>query len=369
MLWSRSVRPATRKCGRVARRLPEGVEGGFVTLSRDSLTDGIAVGGVQSCGHPTCPTCRERIAREERDRLTRLLTAHLEAGGGIVCLALTVSHNLSHPLAESIAALKAGRKAALTGRPWRRDRDEFGVVGYTWHAEEVYTQNGWHPHMHPLILTEAPLTDAQMEKLGESMFGRYRTAVEACGRRAVYEANHLQQIRTGEGIAAYVAKGMAMETTMGSNKQSKGRTPMQLLRDYLDTGDEKLIGLFNEFEIAMDGRRTRQWSKGLASLYDLDAVALPADEEPKGELEEVLTVETPVWYELCRRELVAFIVVLLNEGRDEQAEDIVERVRLSLMEERRAKSGRDRPPGSTGSSGGPHMLIGREIRGGPLAGV
>lgn len=321
-----------------------------MTLSRDSLTNGIAVGGVQSCGHPTCPTCGERISHEEIDRLTRLLTAHLEAGGGVVGGALTLSHNPSHSLADSIAVLKAGRKAALTGRPWRRDRDEFGVVGFTWHAEEVYTKNGWHPHLHPLILTEAPLTDAQIEDLGASMFGRYRTAVEASGRRAVYEGNHLQQIRTGAGIAAYVAKGMAMEVTMGSEKKSKGRTPMQLLRDHLDTGDEKLMGLFNEFEIASQGRRTRQWSRGLASLYDLDAVTLPTDEEPQGELEEVLTVETPVWYELCRREMVAFIVVLLNEGRDDAAEGIVERVRLSLIEERRAKSGRDRPPGSSGAA-------------------
>ena len=299
--------------------------------------------GTQTCQHNTCPTCSMRRAMEKGDRLARLLTAHLEAGGSIVTGVLSISHTVADRLSDLYAAVKRARQATFSGRPWQGDREAYGIVGSVWHREVTRTANGWHVHIHYVLVLDGELSDDELAALDAAIFGRYRAAVEKGGRRAVHEANGLQRVRTGAGIAQYVAKSAALEATMGDRKPGSV-TPFQVLQDYVSTGDMDKLKRFNEFEQATKGDPfDSRWSNGLADLYDLDAVELPSDGEEVGEMESVFQIETPVWYACCDRGLVPSIMALVEERRDREAAAIVQRVRDSLAADRRERSGRDDP--------------------------
>lgn len=46
----------------------------------------------------------------------------------------------------------------------------------------------------------------------------------------------------------------------------KGRTPMQLLADFVDRGDDKALALYRYYARAMKGRKFLNWSRGLGEL-------------------------------------------------------------------------------------------------------
>ena len=58
---------------------------------------------------------------------------------------------------------------------------------------------------------------------------------------------------------------------MGAFKQAKGknRTPFQIARAFLDTGDMADLDLWHEWERVSRGRRQLTWSKGMRDLADL----------------------------------------------------------------------------------------------------
>ena len=302
--------------------------------------------GLQTCGHVTCPRCGGLIAARERERLTALTTGHLERGGGVYTAIRTARHTRRDRLADLMDAIDKGRKASMSGRAWRRLRDEYGVVGYTWHRETTWTPSGgWHPHLHLTLFTETPLSDEEREGLDATLFSLYERAME--GYYVEHEANGLEEVRSGEGIAAYVAKSVALEATMGMEKNG-GLTPFDMLFNYTQTGDMAEMRRFQVWEGAMTGRRWRQWSRGLAAMYGIDE---PAEEEDRTAAEEdaadvegdaatetVATVEPDVWDELVARGLVSPILCLVEERRDEEVHRILDAVRSDLVADRLTRS-------------------------------
>jgi hypothetical protein len=135
--------------------------------------------------------------------------------------------------------------------------------------------------------------------MAEAMFVRWSSALVANGFEAPDRDHHGLDVQRldwsaaqGRGgfesirdVALYVAKGLAMEATMGAHKVAKNgnRTTMQLLRDALtpheltladgtvvETVDDTARDLWREYERAAKNRKQLTWSRGVRAKAQLD---------------------------------------------------------------------------------------------------
>ena len=119
-----------------------------------------------------------RRARGWRRRLTGGIARHLAADGGAVFVTLTMPHDAGMPLERVWDAVSAAWAALVAGRHRKRLREEFGPIGYVRAVEVTLGQAVRHPHLHVLLLTEAPLDLDDLREL-------HRFLRERWGRRVV----------------------------------------------------------------------------------------------------------------------------------------------------------------------------------------
>lgn len=281
--------PGLRDDSSVVLRVTEGVQD-----APHSRAAGFA--GLFHCGNPwVCMTCAAVIAAERAAELTRVLAHYVARGGWAVMITLTLKHNRRHTLEEALAALGEGWSKAISGGAWHNGKPD-GYAGWCKVVEITDGPNGWHPHVHAVMVFETRPPRAVLEVMAEGMFDRFSRAVQRAGMPAPERDNHGLDIRhlddgmqegqspeqLAEVWARYVAKGLAAEATLGASKRAKGenRSIRELMEDALLprsyeapgshavletldlTAQERLV----EYERATHGRRVMTWSKG---KYDL----------------------------------------------------------------------------------------------------
>jgi hypothetical protein len=180
-------------------------------------------------------------------------------------------------------------------------RERLGIVGTIRALEVTHGPNGWHPHLHTLVLTRGKLEDRATGELED----RARAYVEMVYTRWVKwitapnkETGKVYRTPTREnGISfvpshkdEYIAKlGLADELTRGSWKKSDSvrehRTPLQILQKVQELGTfgdrcKREVALWVEYADNMFRAKQLTWSKGLRKLY-----AMP-DEQTDLELVE-----------------------------------------------------------------------------------
>ena len=310
VVWAESRLPRLRDCGRVAVT-QDGRIGVRASTANGTRVAGYA--GLASCGSVwACPCCSAKVMTRRREEVAAALAAAEARGLYVVMVTLTVRHRAGQPLAQLWDAVSKGWAAATSGAAWaggkeRRDgsrrigdKERFGVVGYIRATEVTHGVNGWHPHIHVLLLLDQPTSQAGAEVLGLSLWSRWDRALRRLGfdSRIVLEVNaetgeqemtgglRAQVIRDGaEPMADYFTKAVysessdqtgdiASEVTLGGLSKSGrlgNRTPMQLLREIVNMGDADDLDLWHEWEAASKGRRALVWSHGLRELLGLDA--------------------------------------------------------------------------------------------------
>lgn len=241
--------------------------------------------GLQTCGHTSCPVCGPAIRERERARVAALVAAHLDAGGSVYLFLLTVSHGPLDSAGAVVAALDAGRAAAIGskgGSRWALDRKRYAIAGTCWHREELHGRNGWHFHTHGLLFTDRELTGDELDALQKRVFGRHRDALRARGFDASDRFNGIERVLSPESVAGYLTKQdgaadrIAAELTRGDLKRGKGMTPGAILDSFTETGDLAALNLFRDYEQACEGRRWRYLSPALAALYGV-SIDAPGD--------------------------------------------------------------------------------------------
>jgi hypothetical protein len=290
-----------------------------------------SVRGLQTCGHHTCPRCGPIIARAEAERLTALYAAHLDRGGVLITGVLTLSHGPRDRLADLMDAQDSARRAAMQGAAWRKAKRRNAVTGYTWHRECTHGKNGFHPHSHLVLLLEHDVSDEDVEALWGALVEPYRARLEREGIRTSGVCNDWQRVRDGAGMAEYLAG----EQALGQSKEGKGRTLLSVLDEYEQTGDLAAARLYTEWEYAMEGRRWRQWSNGLAARYGVQGGTQNDDDEAAAQedaddavgstaAETVIEMDAPTWRALARRRgAVVALLILVEDRQDEQARALV----------------------------------------------
>lgn len=301
VLWRESSLSRVRACGLHVQGTANDPMSGrqvarepFVAVVRTHTKDGNRAGfsGVQSCGSTwACPVCSEKIQASRADEVATALAEAERRGWVVGFLTFTVRHSKRHSLAGVWDAVSKGWRQATSGSGWRwqADRLDFGVKGYIRLTEVTVGANGWHVHVHALVLMDPSasawalthgghLGHDAVRALGERMSERWAYGVTKAGKGYAPSAERGVDARLvvsgSDDLARYFAKNVytvktaesaAADATMSHAKTAKhgNTTPFGLLARLVRDGDADDLDLWHEWERESKGKRQLLWSNGL----------------------------------------------------------------------------------------------------------
>jgi Replication protein len=324
-----------KACGQPGRR-----EDGSVTV-KVSVASGersAGIGGLYSCGSGwTCPVCSHTIAVQRAKELNEVLAHYVAAGGTVALVTLTMRHNRSMALADSYAGVMRAWSKVTSGGAWQADRKALGLVGVV-RATEITDSfaNGWHPHIHAVLVFEDRVSAEMIDLVADSMFDRWSASLVSSGFPAPLRDQHGLDVRhmrdmgkspaeSMEALAKYVTKGLAFEATMGNaTKVAKegSRSMMQLLEDAVLPSP--LVTPHGEIEVETDQSALARWweyvkatkgkrqLEGLTKLRKKAGMATKEDQEILDDDqggETVAVIPRSEWSKIagCYEELLATI--------------------------------------------------------------
>ncbi len=280
----REVAHRVARCGR-------SVIGGQVTII--AWEGGARFHGVETCGSVwLCPVCSAKIAEHRRGEIEAMLDAHIAgrrrrpvltadswamatwetvqaAPGAVYMLTVTVPHRAWDSLAVMREVVTDCWTRVVRGAPWDRWKAKAGIVGVIRAMEVTYGRNGWHPHLHVLVLAAdlAPELEAEFSAWLAERWARF------VAKAGLGEVNHHGvEWHRAEKIATagdYLVKwGCDAEIAKWATKRSAGksRSPWQLLADAAE-GDAEARMRWREFAEVFAGTRHITMSHGLRDLY------------------------------------------------------------------------------------------------------
>jgi hypothetical protein len=309
-IWSgkRQAGKMHRTC-HCLRRQVDLAEG--VAVLRLPETGSARFGNVQTCGSSwACPVCASRISEERRGELRRGLAAARSQGLAVVLLTRTVSHYAFETQSAVVALLKDALARSCSGRAANALRARYGVVGSVRSVEVTWGKNGWHPHVHELLLLEPGYDLAALRADFAALWSR---SVVLVGGRSLSEKHGLDAVDCNARIADYVAKWgkepgwqEAEELSKTVVKMGKGRgqyTPLELLAAFTFEGNLMAGRLWLEYALAMKGSHQLRWSPllkkrlGIVERSDAEIV-----EEKSADAVKLATIPVEEWRVILRKE-------------------------------------------------------------------
>lgn len=289
--------------GRVAgcgRRLV----GGQVAILHGGEGTQARLHGVETCGSVwLCPVCASKIAEHKRGDIEAVVTAHVEGRklvrpegpppadsygewwwaqqrewtpttpGGVYMVTLTVPHHAWNSLSHLRENVADGWRRLIRGAPWERFKDRYGVIGFIRAMEVTHGKNGWHPHLHVLLLGDAVVdVDAMRDWLAERwarIIARLGLADENKAWDVYEHGVEAHKCERAETAGDYLGKwGCDAELAKWHTKQGRGknRSPWDLLADAAD-GDREAQILWRAFAHAFAGTKHMTWSHGLRERF------------------------------------------------------------------------------------------------------
>ncbi|MFJ9635027.1 hypothetical protein ACIRU8_45780 [Streptomyces sp. NPDC101175] len=348
--------------------------------------------GLMRCGRIwLCPVCAASIRHQRAEEITTAVVEWLRQGGTAYLVTFTARHAQRDQLADLMDALQGTRKTPdeprrpgayqrlITGGTWagRKStdghraadregiRDRIGYIGMIRATEVTVGQaNGWHPHIHAIVLVGGRTTGEKRDKKitgafrpGETALAEWEAHWRATWTRTLKTINpafkptddcdradcpcggvghgvdfkRLHTERDANDLAEYIAKTQdgkapALELARADLKTAGGEnvTPFELLGRIGDltggvpeddaTGQGPLawnLAKWHEYERATKGRRAIEWTRYLRSMLgieggdteddDLDLL-LAADAEG-GELRAGVAVTEDGWHAVATHAL------------------------------------------------------------------
>lgn len=274
--------------------------------------------GIIKCGSVwACPVCAAVIRSVRAAEVQKIADGWVEQGGSTAMLTLTMRHKAGEPLDVLLRSLQQAYTRLLMRRTWSAQMASLGFA-YQIRAVEVTWsyRNGWHPHLHVLLLFRGDVDGRTLHYAGENIEGLWRASLAGLGRRAAVGVG----AKLTRGAAGYVAKLQEHDLPVGSEmtrfdlKSGRGTysvLPFELL-DQAATQPR-----FIEYYLATKGRRAVVFSKGLRELFGLG----PATED-ESVIDEVESGGL-LWHTLSGREYDAIrddpaaLTAILETAEDE----------------------------------------------------
>ena len=246
--------------------------------------DGTAyLAGVTTCASFwCCPTCARTIGQRRALEIRDALVPHLEGGGGLLSGILTAPHGIGDDLGTLWDAMGAALRKIKAHRSYKQLRERLGVLGWIVAREVTYGRSGWHPHLHVLVVTSAPLSEWDADMFSRVVFDLWRAEIERAGLGAPIAAlHHFEAVRDVRDLAAYLTK-VALEHTRFDTKRAHSAkkragqfTPWDLLAE-APTSDRARL-LWQEYARVTYRKASLRWDRGLRAALGLGDEA--TDEE------------------------------------------------------------------------------------------
>lgn len=290
--------------------------------------------GLQTCGSVwECPPCQMTIKARRAEEVRTIVERHGHSRCAL--LTLTFRHGVGDDLAELRKALANAWRATTRGNAWKGFVRRHGVAGWVRALEVTHSEaNGWHPHIHVLLLFERELpereifeTDVGLRWLPRDvgwLVDRWRDMVVRYIGAAHEPDDNFGVTLTPCHAADYVSK-LGLEISDPGKKRGRGggRTPLQLAAQFADVAQElrklerrrrvdssrlselrrrksRLSQLWRGYCEAMRGARQLTWSRGLKARFgiqDRTDLEVAQEEEPACDDQSVVvgTIRAETW--------------------------------------------------------------------------
>ncbi len=228
-----------------------------------------------------CPVCQMAIKAERADEVRRLIEWHGSEGAHL--LTLTIAHGIADDLRVSREAVSFAYRLMIQGAPWKRMMTRFGFVGAVRAMEVTYGRNGWHPHIHAILLLRCSSAQ-QAAELREWIARRWIDKVrKVLGPDSAPSIEHGCDLRPCRR-ADYLAKlGLELTAPAGKIARKGNRSPLEIASDFLATGDDADLLLWRAYADGMRGARMLTWSQGVRAAAGLTAEEKADEEIVEGE--------------------------------------------------------------------------------------
>lgn len=293
------------QCGR-------GILGGAAVI-KAAPDKGAFVSGVESCGRIwLCPVCAAKIRNRRGDEVAEGVGRWIGKGGDAHFFTATLPHDQGDALRASLGVLADSWRWMTSHKSYKTAAKRFGMVGYIKAVEVTHGRNGWHPHIHAVVLVDQEIPSlelfawyGQLDALWARALVRHGWSAGKAPYR--FRALPVQLGDSGRALAAYVTKvqdsGLGNELARADLKggRKSSRTPLQILADFGSHGDQGDLDLWHEYEEATAGRSAIRWSRGLRDLV-LPDVEQATDEEIAAEEqdgENIAVILPHTWYKIC----------------------------------------------------------------------
>jgi len=253
---------------------------GDVDLYQHKKTQKAFYGGLMVCGSVwVCPVCAAKISERRRTELKKAFKQHLDAGGYCSMVTLTFSHSKSDKLDDLLFALSKAMQTFRRGKRFDRFRLDIGLIGSIRAFEITYGSNGWHPHIHLLLMHTNEIAPYERYDYQDWLYSMWSGACAKYGLDT--SMAHGLKLDDAQEASTYIGKwGDLMDKPWGTDSEmtkaniKKGRigsmTPFDMLRVIVEDGDLEYEYKFKEYASAVKGRSQLFWSRGLKARFDLE---------------------------------------------------------------------------------------------------
>ena len=169
--WESSPIRRVQWCGRLPGRRPTGSR----ALPEIRTAEGNTCywSGVARCGSVwACPVCSAKIRHERTLEVEAGMRRWLSEDNSVVFFTLTMPHDFGEPCRALMDTISQAFSSVFSGRPYKRDRDRFGIVHSFRAWDATHGKNGWHPHIHGALFVKGRLDRAEIGELEESVLPR-----------------------------------------------------------------------------------------------------------------------------------------------------------------------------------------------------
>jgi hypothetical protein len=315
---------------------------GDVSYGRRDGTPRCYFGGLVRCDSVwLCPMCSMVIRAKRADELREAVRWWCEVEGhppeSVQLLTLTVQHHHGDDLGALVDGVADAWSAFINGKPWKLFSSRVGLVGWARAVETTYGENGWHHHIHALLVLRNPgAVAAEIPWLSE----RWRVMVVDELGKAAEPNGHGVDVRACHH-ASYLAKMGCEVTNPAGAKRGRGqnRTPWEIAADLVqadrvlagvvqprggwpedpdlaDIAREEIEeqrahdrGLWHTWAEKTRGHRMLTWSRDLRKLAGLGEDAEDAAEEVTPVVEVLGTIDREEW-KIVRKQRGAAAAIL-----------------------------------------------------------
>jgi hypothetical protein len=313
-------------------------------------------GGLQHCGSVhSCPVCSATILVGRALEIGAVLAQAVAEGHELGFVTFTMRHRRSQPLKQLWDAAGVAWGRATSGKYWvAAQGDDGSVVGWVRVWEVTDGRNGWHVHVHFVLVLAPGSTAEDLDEVAGGMYRRWSAGLVASGLEAPGLIGQDWHLATGTAassdLAEYLFKvagqahgqdqGAALGLELTHSHSGRARADLatkpvwSILDRLVQTGESDALHRWHEWEAGSKGRRQVGWSKGLRDRFAPLLVEVSDDELVEREMgsaeDDVVALTRAGWDRLVSMPFL--LPMMLDALEDGGLDELRQRLDFALID-------------------------------------